>query len=87
MRPIWPISQIKRQLQQRAAKYEGEQPADKAARRTADATWWIAIFTIVLAIVGFITLYEVIEGGDDTRALAVAADKQAVAANGEQKAN
>jgi hypothetical protein len=57
-----------------------ETPTDTAARRTATATVWIAIFTVMLAVVNVITLYEVIEGGADTHALAVAAGKQADAA-------
>jgi hypothetical protein len=80
MSPIWPISQIKRKLEERKAKYKEETPADKAARRTATATVWIAAFTVVLAIVGSITLYEVYEGGADTHDLAVAAKEQAGAA-------
>ncbi|MGD1096774.1 MAG: hypothetical protein ABSB35_32875 [Bryobacteraceae bacterium] len=59
---------------------EPKSSADKAADRTATATVWIAIFTIILALVSGFTLYEVIEGGTDTHALAVAAGKQAEAA-------
>lgn len=70
----------KRRLQERKSKYEHETLTDKAAKRTADATCWIAAFTIVLAIVGALTLYEVIEGGTDTHELAVQAKKQADAA-------
>ena len=80
MGTIWSISEIKRKLQERKARHQNETPEQQAARRTATATWWIAIFTIVLAFVGGITLYEVIEGGSDTHALAVAAGKQAEAA-------
>ena len=76
---MWPISQIKRKLHERRAEYEAQTPEQKAAWRTANATVWIAIFTIVLALVGGITLYEVIAGGNDTRDLAEAAKKQASA--------
>ncbi len=77
MLTIWPISQIKSKLHERRAKYEAQKPEEKAAWRTANATVWIAFFTVVLTIVGGITLYEVIEGGNDTHDLAVAAKKQA----------
>src|SRR5437879_5975565 len=76
---MWPISQIKRQLHERRAKYEAQTPEQQAAWRTANATIWIAVFTIVLAGVGGITLYEVIAGGSDTHELAVQAKKQAAA--------
>jgi hypothetical protein len=54
-----------------------ETPVDRAARLTAAATVWIAVFTVVLALVGLGTLYEIIEGGSDTHDLAVAAKTQA----------
>src|SRR6266849_6590856 len=37
----------------------------------------MAVFTFVLAFVGIVTLIEIIEGGQDTHALAVAAKTQA----------
>jgi len=80
MRAIWPISQIKRKLQKRKAEHEHDTPTDKAAHSTAIATWWIAAFTIVLAAVGLITLFEVIGGANDTKAIVEAAKKQADAA-------
>lgn len=76
---MWPISQIKRKLHERRAKYESQTPEQQAAWRTANATGWIAIFTIALSVVGGITLYEVIAGGTDTHDLAEAAKKQSVA--------
>jgi hypothetical protein len=76
---MWPVSQIKRQLHERRAKYEAYTPEQQAAWRTANATVWIAIFTIVLACVGGITLYEVIAGGSDTHELAVQAKRQSAA--------
>lgn len=50
-----------------------ESPSDRAARKTASATKWIAGFTIVLAIVAFLNLIEVWEGGKDTSRMAIAA--------------
>jgi hypothetical protein len=67
------IGYVKRYLHERKSKKETESPADRAARRTATATVWIAVFTVVLAIVGGVTLYEVVTGGNDTHTLAVAA--------------
>jgi hypothetical protein len=67
VRSIWRISYIKGKLHERRTKYEAQTPEQKAAQRTANATVWIAAFTIVLAIVGWITLYEVVAGGTDTR--------------------
>jgi hypothetical protein len=63
VRSIWDIRQIKRYFEKRKAKYKDKKAADRAARRTANATVWIAAFTVILAVVGSITLYEVIEGG------------------------
>jgi hypothetical protein len=80
VRSIWGVSYIKRKLQERRAKYKDEPATDKAARRTATATVWIAVFTVILAGVGAFTLYEVIEGGNDTHTLAEAAKAQAEAA-------
>ena len=80
---MWGVRYIQGKLHERAAKYENETPTDKAARRTADATVLIAIFTVVLAGVSGITLYEVIEGGNDTHALAMAANDQATALRGQ----
>ena len=60
-----------------APKPEQESTVDKAARRTATATVWIAIFTVVLAAVAALTLYFVITGGTDTHELAVQAKNQA----------
>jgi hypothetical protein len=77
VRSVWGISYIKRKFHERKAKYEAEIPTDKAARRTATATVWIAVFTVLLAIVGAITVHEVIEGGTDTHLLAVATDQLA----------
>jgi hypothetical protein len=80
VRPIWGVSYIKRKFQEYKAKHKNETAADKAARRTAHATWWIAAFTVVLAVASIRTLTEIHEGGKDTHALAVAAGQQATAA-------
>jgi methyl-accepting chemotaxis protein len=77
VRTIWGVSYIKRKLQERRAKKEKEGPADKAARVTATATLWIALFTLVLAILSGLTWWEIHTGSADTKALAEAAKKQA----------
>lgn len=79
MRSIWSISEIKRKLHEHRARSQSETPEQRAARLTATATIWIAVFTVILAIVGGITLYEVIAGGEDTSKLAQAAVNQAAA--------
>lgn len=75
---------MKCKFQERRTKKENETPADRAARVTATATYWMALFTFVLAVVGVATLCvlriqlkEMHEGGVDTHDLAVAASKQA----------
>ena len=55
-----------------------ENPADRAARITANATVWLAVFTVVLAAVSSWTLYEIHAGGADTHKLAEAARDQAI---------
>jgi hypothetical protein len=74
------ISQTEGQPHGSPAPNHEKSAADKAVERTATATVWIALFTVVLAIVGAITLYEVIAGGTDTHDLAVQAKNQADAA-------
>lgn len=52
--PLWPwcVAKIKSKLHERAAEREKENSQDRFARRTANATVWIAILTVVTAIVG-----------------------------------
>jgi hypothetical protein len=57
------INYVKRKLEQRKAKKQYEQPADRAARRTAWATIWIAGFTLVLAVVSYLQWQE-LKGSD-----------------------
>jgi hypothetical protein len=71
-------------MDERAATNKNETPADKAVRRTAVATIWMAIFTCVLAVTSGLTIWilknqlkEMHEGGTDTHTLAQAADTQA----------
>jgi hypothetical protein len=71
---------------ERERKKTEEGPEGRAARSTATATWWIAVFTIILAAVGALTLFEVIEGGVDTEALVDTSRKQARAADQSAKA-
>lgn len=77
----WLVLHLERQMHQRRVRREkrkiDDRPEEQAARRTATATVWIAVFTVVLAAVGALTLFEVIEGGTDTHNLAVAAGNQA----------
>ena len=76
------VSYAKRKMDQRAATKATETAADKAARITAQATVWMAVFTFVLCFISVGTLLilrnqlmEMHEGGIDTHALATAADK------------
>lgn len=78
------VGYIKRKANERRTKKQNETPTDKAARRTAVATIWMAIFTFVLASTSGLTililknqLKEMHEGGLDTHTLAQAADTQA----------
>jgi hypothetical protein len=77
---------VNRKRYQRKRKKEEEAPTDRAARLTATATIWMAIFTLLLILVGGGTywilknqLREMHEGGIDTQNLARAAQKQAAA--------
>jgi hypothetical protein len=47
----WFVWYIKSKAQERHAKKEQETPADRAARRTANATRWIGLFTLALTAV------------------------------------
>lgn len=74
------IRYVKRKIEERAAKKQKETPADKAARIAANATVWIAIFTVVSVGVSVFTylilkgqLKEMHDGGVDTHTLAEAA--------------
>jgi hypothetical protein len=78
------IGYVKRKYHQRRAKKKHESPADRAARRTASATIWMAVFTVVLATVSGLTLLilkrqlqEMHDGGVDTHKLASSASDQA----------
>ena len=79
-RTVWGITYIKGKLEERKAKRKKENPADKTARLTTQATIWIAMFTVVLAILSGLTWWEIRTGGADTHDLAVAAKDQATAA-------
>lgn len=81
------IRYVKRKAHERRSKKQRESSADRAARRTANATVWMAIFTVVLSFVSVGTLLvlkrqlkEMHEGGVDTHALAEAAKQQSCAA-------
>lgn len=75
---------IKAKWVARVANLQAESAADKASRRTAVATVWMAIFTFVLTMVNVGTLWilskqlkEMHDGGVDTHKLAEAAVNQA----------
>ena len=76
----------RQQAHERNIKKNQESPADKAARRTAEATVVLAIVTVVLAILSALTLWQIYEGGIDTHALADAAGRQAGAAEKSENA-
>ena len=68
----------------RSARLQAETPADKAARQTARGTVWMALFTFIIVVANFGTLWvlrkqlkEMHDGGVDTHNLAVAATNQA----------
>lgn len=46
------INYVKRKLDERGAKHAKESATETAERRTANATWFIGIFTVVTACVG-----------------------------------
>ena len=81
------VSYLERKLQERRSNREKENAADRAARRTADATWVIVFLTIVIMAVGFLQwrsmqgqLKEMRSSGDDTKNLVKAAQDSAKAA-------
>jgi hypothetical protein len=76
----------RQQAHERNIKKNQESPADKAARRTAEATVVLARVTVVLAILSALTLWQIYEGGIDTHALADAANRQVCAAEKSAKA-
>jgi hypothetical protein len=48
----WFISYVNHKLNERRTKRQEESATEKAERRTANATWFIGFFTVVVAIVG-----------------------------------
>ena len=46
------VGYIDRKLQERKTKKQNENSVDKAARRTATATIWMALLTFILAVAG-----------------------------------
>lgn len=78
------IRSLKGRLQKSKTDKENESHADRAARRTATATIWMAFFTIILSVVSIGTLLvlkkqlgEMHDGGVDTHNLAKSAGDQA----------
>jgi len=78
-RSIWGVGYVKRKIKERKAEREKETSDQKALRITASATKWMALFTCVLAILSFLTWWEIHTGGVDTHNLALAARDQATA--------
>src|ERR1035441_8063663 len=81
MRTLWPIGYIKRKVHERATKHKEETPTDRAARVSAVATAWMALFTLVLMLVGVGTyfilknqLHEMHEGGTQPDRIIAAAN-------------
>lgn len=52
------VCYVKRATKERKSKKKQENSADRAAKKTADATVWIAAFTIILAIVSSLQWWE-----------------------------
>ena len=86
----WFILYIERNVHKHRSEHKkkraDETPADRAARKTATATVWIAILTVVMAGFGALTWREIHAGGVDTKAVADAAQKQACASSKSAKA-
>lgn len=87
----WFILYMERKMHQRRSRREKKKTLEsadqKTAKLTAEATRWIAVFTVVMAIVAGLTLWELIQGGADTKALVDASKKQACAASKSAKAS
>ena len=47
------VGAVQRQLEKRRAEKKQQSPADRAARSTARATWFIALLTVATIIVGY----------------------------------
>jgi len=80
------IDYVKRKMSQRKTKKQNETPSDKAARRTAIATIWMAIFTFVLAFTSGLTIWilknqlkEMRDSGTQTDRIIAADERIAIA--------
>jgi|SRR5579872_140390 len=71
------VGYITSELDERKARKQQESSVDRAARRTATATVWMAIFTCVLAGTSYLQWREIHSGSTDTHDLAVHAKEQA----------
>jgi hypothetical protein len=74
------VGYIQRRADEHKAKKQAETPQDRASRVTANATHAIAWLTLAVALIAGLQLWELIQGGDDTKAIATAAQQQACAA-------
>jgi hypothetical protein len=84
MNPFTYLSKDSRE--ERRALRAQESNADRAARVTANSTWWMALFTLCLLLANIGTICLLIQGGVDTHALAQASIGTAKAADAQAKA-
>lgn len=85
--PLWPwcVARIKRKLHERRIEREKENPQDRFARRTANATVWIAILAIVAAGVGtlqYCTMQGQLNEARNQRLLTIAQLRPTISYNG-----
>lgn len=73
------VTNIKRCAHEKKAKKKNEYPSDRAARRTTNATIWIAVFTVALVCVSGLQFYEMHSAGAQTDKLICIAQTQAYA--------
>jgi hypothetical protein len=81
VRSVWGVGYIKRKLKERAAQKKEELPVDKAARITATATKWMAVFTFLLFLVTLGTLIILKNQLQEMRGSGTQTDKIISAAN------
>ena len=61
------VDYVKRKFNERRARREKETPTERAERRTANATWFIGILTLVIAVVGAAQWYVLTGTLNETR--------------------
>jgi hypothetical protein len=87
---IWLIRYTKRKLKDRRAKKQNESTIDRAARKTATATIWMAFLTLMLAVISgggiwisYKTLKEVQSSGTQTAETISSLKSQAASLDGQ----